>query len=32
MNFPQPLVINKRKYYEDDELTQWDRAQVRGVA
>jgi hypothetical protein len=26
LNFPQALIINKRKYYDADELTQWDRA------
>ena len=26
LNFPQPLVVNKRKYFSEDELTQWDRA------
>jgi hypothetical protein len=26
LKFPQPLIINKRKYYAEDELTAWDRA------
>jgi len=26
LNFPQPAVINNRKYYEEDQLTDWDRA------
>lgn len=26
LNFPQPTVINGRKYYDEVELTAWDRA------
>jgi hypothetical protein len=26
--FPQPVVINRRKYYREAELTAFDRAQV----
>lgn len=26
LNFPKALIINKRKYYDADELTQWDRS------
>jgi DNA-binding transcriptional MerR regulator len=26
LNFPKPDVINKRKYYDEDRLTDWDRA------
>ena len=29
LNFPQPTVINGRKYYEEDQLTEWDRANAR---
>jgi DNA-binding transcriptional MerR regulator len=32
LKFPQPTVINGRKYYEENALTEWDRAQVRGAA
>jgi predicted DNA-binding transcriptional regulator AlpA len=28
MRFPQPVVINKRKYYHESELTAFDRAQA----
>jgi DNA-binding transcriptional MerR regulator len=28
LNFPQPTVINGRKYYDDDALTAFDRAQA----
>jgi hypothetical protein len=31
LGFPQPTVINKRKYDDEDKLTEWDRAQVRGA-
>jgi hypothetical protein len=31
LNFPQPTIINKRKYWDDDALTGWDRTQVRGA-
>jgi DNA-binding transcriptional MerR regulator len=26
LKFPQPVVINNRKYYEEEQLTDWDRA------
>jgi hypothetical protein len=26
LKFPQALIINKRKYFAEDELTAWDRA------
>jgi hypothetical protein len=26
LNFPQPLVVNGRKYFAESELTAWDRA------
>jgi hypothetical protein len=26
LNFPKALVINGRKYFSEDELTAWDRA------
>jgi hypothetical protein len=32
LNFPQPTVINRRKYWDDLALTEWDRSQVRGAA
>jgi len=32
LNFPQPTVINGRKYYDEDALTKWDSTQVRGPA
>jgi DNA-binding transcriptional MerR regulator len=32
LKFPQPTVINGRKYYDENALTEWDRAQVRGAA
>jgi hypothetical protein len=34
LNFPQPTVINNRKYYDEECLTAWDRANVgkRAVA
>jgi hypothetical protein len=25
MNFPRPLVINRRRYFSDPELTEWER-------
>jgi DNA-binding transcriptional MerR regulator len=28
LNFPQPIVVNNRKYYRAEELTAFDRAQV----
>jgi hypothetical protein len=32
LKFPQPTVINSRKYYDEDALNEWDRAQLRGAA
>jgi len=34
LNFPQPALINARKYYDEQLLTEWDRARVakRAVA
>jgi hypothetical protein len=29
-NFPKPILINGRKYYEEDLLTAYDRAQAVG--
>jgi hypothetical protein len=26
LRFPQPLLVNGRKYFDEDELTRWDRA------
>ena len=26
LNFPQPVVINNRKYFSEELLTDWDRA------
>lgn len=26
--FPRPTIINNRKYFDEDELTAWDRAQA----
>jgi DNA-binding transcriptional MerR regulator len=32
LKFPQPTVINGRKYYDENALTEWDRARARGAA
>jgi DNA-binding transcriptional MerR regulator len=29
LNFPQPQIINGRKYYAEDGLTAWDRARQK---
>jgi hypothetical protein len=31
LNFPQPVMINRRKYYPEAALIEWDRARVRGA-
>jgi hypothetical protein len=28
LNFPKPVVINNRKYFDDDEMTAWDRSRA----
>jgi hypothetical protein len=32
LNFPQAIVINQRKYYDANALTQWDRANAGRTA
>jgi hypothetical protein len=32
LNFPQPLLVNGRKYFDEDELTRWDRANAGRTA
>lgn len=32
LEFPQPTVINRRKYYDEDALMEWDRQRARGQA
>jgi DNA-binding transcriptional MerR regulator len=32
LNFPQALVVNGRKYYDQDQLTQWERASAGRTA
>jgi hypothetical protein len=29
LNFPQPAIINKRKYFPESELIDWDRSRAR---
>lgn len=31
MNFPQPLVINRRRLFRRDELETWERSRVRSA-
>jgi hypothetical protein len=28
LNFPQPTIINGRKYFDDDQMTAWDRSRA----
>jgi hypothetical protein len=30
LGFPQPILINRRKYHDEDELTKFDRKRARG--
>jgi hypothetical protein len=32
MNFPRPLVINRRRYFSDAELTEWERKRAANAA
>ncbi|WP_256807767.1 AlpA family transcriptional regulator [Bradyrhizobium sp. Bra64] len=32
LSFPQPMLLNGRKYYDEAALADWDRAQIRGAA
>jgi hypothetical protein len=32
LEFPQPTVINRRKYYDADALIEWDRKRTHGQA
>ena len=31
LNFPKPVVINNRKYFDDDQMTAWDRSRAAAV-
>ena len=31
LNFPQAAIINNRKYYNEDQLTDWDRANATRI-
>ena len=31
LNFPKPVVINNRKYFDDDQMTAWERSRAVGV-
>ena len=31
LNFPRPVVINRRRYFKIGELQVWERARTRGV-
>lgn len=31
LNFPKPVVINNRKYFDDDQMTAWDRSRSAAV-
>jgi len=28
LRFPQPQIVNGRKYYDEDELTEWDHLRI----
>jgi hypothetical protein len=32
LGFPRPIIINKRCYYDEAELRQWERSRERKVA
>jgi hypothetical protein len=32
MNFPRPLIINKRRYFSDSELVAWERKRAANAA
>jgi hypothetical protein len=32
LGFPQPVIINKRRYWRVSELTAWERARAKGGA
>jgi hypothetical protein len=32
MNFPRPLVINRRRYFSELELTEWERKRAASAA
>ena len=32
MNFPKPMVINRRKFFREDEIAAWERERVKGAA
>jgi hypothetical protein len=32
LGFPQPVIINRRRYWRDTELTAWERSLAKGDA
>jgi hypothetical protein len=32
LRFPRPLVVNKRRYFRERALTEWERQQARSIA
>jgi hypothetical protein len=32
LNFPKPIIVNRRRYYLEAELTAWDRANAGRLA
>ncbi|MCD1267062.1 helix-turn-helix domain-containing protein [Shinella sumterensis] len=32
LNFPKPMVINRRKLWNAEELAKWEREQAKGAA
>lgn len=32
LNFPRPMYVNKRRYFDEDELDEFDRRQVKASA
>ncbi len=32
LNFPQPMVVGRRKYFKEEDLTAWERDRVKVTA
>lgn len=28
LNFPKPMIVNGRKFFDEDQLIEWERAQI----
>lgn len=32
LGFPKPMVVNRRKFYDEEQLIAWERSRAKGAA